>query len=374
MHVKRLLTIVGARPQFIKAAAISRALTSGYGRRVEEKLLHTGQHHDAMLSSVFFDELEMRQPDYRLTPSTDRPIQRLGEMMCGIERVLREEPFDAVLVYGDTDSTLAGVLAASKTGVPIIHVEAGLRSFDATQPEEQNRIIADRLSQVLVCPTDDAVRNLQREHVSGRIVRTGDIMYDNSLYYLPVAERRKGEWWQGLQLRQNGYILATVHRACNVDTPCHLQAILTALLRLAERMPVVVPLHPRTRKAMDGLSDSALVQKIIASPNIRLLPPASYLEMLLLIRRSSVVLTDSGGVQKEAFSLHSPSVVLRDATEWVDNVRCGVSKLAGAEPDRIVDCTMQFLANKPNDETYPPIYGDGHAAEELLRALWERTS
>jgi UDP-GlcNAc3NAcA epimerase len=367
--MKKLLTIVGARPQFIKASAVSRVLASEYGGRVEELVLHTGQHHDASLSAVFFEELGLAEPRFRLTLSSDAPVPRMGEMLCGIEQVLGSYRFDAVLVYGDTDSTLAGALAAAKSRVPLIHVEAGLRSYDRTQPEEQNRVVVDHLSQVLNCPTEESVRNLQREGVGGRIIRTGDIMLDNALHFLPIARQRKEEWWRALGIKDGPYVLATVHRACNTDSPDRLADIMRSLLTLSETVPVVLPLHPRTRKAIENVTENSLQHRFAHCSSIRLLPPVSYLELLLLLDRCSVVVTDSGGVQKEAYFLRRPSVVLRDATEWVDNVRQGVSSLADAVPGVIVSQVRHFLDHAPSEGSYQPLYGNGHAAEELLSAL-----
>ena len=347
----KIVSIVGARPQFIKAAALSRVLRA----RHDEILVHTGQHYDPQLSDVFFAELDIPLPDYHLGVGSDTHARQVARMLEGIEEVLLKERPGRALVYGDTNSTLAGALAAAKLGLPLAHVEAGLRSFDRTMPEELNRVLTDHCADLLLCPSALAVSNLAREGIRDGVHLVGDVMYDSLLRQMQTGspnETRLTQW----DVSPRGYALATVHRAANTDHAARLSSVLQALGALSE--PVVFPVHPRTRKAMldAGLAPSA---------NVRLLDPLGYRDMLLLESHARCVLTDSGGVQKEAFFFGVPCVTLRDETEWPETVECGWNVLAGSDVDRIVAAASRPL---PQGER-PLLFGDGHAAEKIVEVL-----
>jgi UDP-GlcNAc3NAcA epimerase len=347
----KIVSIVGARPQFIKAAALSRVLRS----RHDEVLVHTGQHYDPQLSDVFFAELGLPPSDYHLGVGSDTHARQVARMLQGIEEVLLEERPDRVLVYGDTNSTLAGALAAAKLDLPLAHVEAGLRSFDRTMPEELNRVLTDHCADILLCPSALAVSNLAREGIRGGVHLVGDVMYDSLVRQVEsgrLDEAHLAQW----DLAPRGYALATVHRAANTDDAARLSSVLQALGMLME--PVIFPAHPRTRKAMldAGLTPSA---------NIRLVEPLGYADMLLLEANARCVLTDSGGVQKEAFFFGVPCVTLRDETEWPETVECGWNVLAGCNVDRIVAAARR----PPPQRERPLLFGDGHAAEKIVDVL-----
>lgn len=312
----KIASVVGARPQFIKTAAVSRALRAIEG--VKETLIHTGQHYDANMSSVFFEELEIPHPDYNLGIGSATHGAQTGRMLEAIEGVLLKEKPDWVLVYGDTNSTLAGALAAVKLHIPVAHVEAGLRSFNRRMPEEINRVLTDHASDLLFAPTQTAVENLQREGIpDARIKLVGDVMYDAALYYGAKAERQS-RILNALKLEPKGYILATIHRAENTDDPLRLRAIFDSLAEIAHEIKVVLPLHPRTRAA---LVQASLYDK--AAQSICLIEPVGYLDMMMLEKNARLIATDSGGVQKEAFFYHVPCVTLREETEWVELVELG---------------------------------------------------
>ena len=348
--MKRIVTIIGARPQIIKAAAVSRAVHAHFSSQIEEHILHTGQHYDSNMSEVFFRELGVPEPMYNLHVGSASHGVQTARMIEGIEAVLMQTHYDGVLVYGDTNSTLAAAVAASKLQVPIFHVEAGLRSFNMSMPEEINRIVCDRLSSLLFAPTTTAVRNLEAEGMTKGVVLSGDVMYDNSLYFCKTACGCKTD---------RPFVLATVHRPANTDNEEHLRSIVRALQAIAKTgMAVVVPLHPRTKKRIEDLR--------LNTDDLRIIEPASFLEMIALEKNASVVLTDSGGVQKEAFFYGTPCVILRPETEWVEIVEAGAGILADADYERIMAAYEQ-LANKPID--FPPLYGDGHASEKILEEI-----
>ncbi len=351
----KVVTVVGARPQFIKCAAVSREL-----RQVAtEVLVHTGQHYDDTMSEVFFRELEIPRPDYNLGVGSGPHGAQTGEMVKRIEEVLIKEAPAGVLVYGDTNSTLAGALAATKLHILVAHVEAGLRSFNKRMPEEINRVLTDHVSDLLFCPTETAVKNLEREGIDHGVYLVGDVMYDSVLCNVNLAEKHS-HIVEKLQLRPKGYALVTVHRAENTDDPARLQLIFQGLDQLVQTgLPVVVPVHPRTRKQLELLG--------VSLNKIRLIEPVSYLDMLLLEKQAQVVLTDSGGVQKEAYWLGVPCVTLREETEWVETVAAGWNVLAGCDPDRIVAAAHR---TRPN-ESRPPFYGDGRATQRIVRCLAE---
>ena len=380
----RLLTIVGARPQIIKAAAISRVVRTQFAGQIEEKILHTGQHYDDNMSEVFFRELGIPSPDYNLHVGSGSHAEQVGKMLRGIEAVLGErsmangerKPFDGVIVYGDTNSTIAGALAACKMGVPVYHVEAGLRSYNRTMPEEYNRVVCDRLSTLLFAPTITALNNLERERLGGnglmgeRVVLSGDVMYDNALYFAPKAEE-KSDIIERLGLKKKQFVLATIHRPANTDNAENLRSILRALGDIAASgVDVVFPCHPRTRERLralinDGMSATGSLNDV-ESPHFHLIEPVGFYDIIRLEKEARVVMTDSGGVQKEAFFYGTPCVILRPETEWVEIVDAGAGILADAGYERI----MKAYADLSGREVkFPPLFGDAHASERILSEI-----
>ena len=354
----RIMTVVGARPQFIKASAVSRAV--GARDDVTDAIIHTGQHFDENMSRVFFDELAIPEPAENLGIAGGSHGQMTGRMLEALETVILRDAPDAVLVHGDTNSTIAGALAAVKLHVPVAHVEAGLRSFNRRMPEEINRVVTDHVADLLFCPTPVAVENLRAEGAADGVLLTGDVMYDSALHFMDLA-RERSDVLARLGLDEGAYYLATVHRAENTDDAARLEGILSAL-DAADR-PVVLPVHPRTRQTMERAG--------LAAGGIRLVEPVSYLDMLRLEAGARVILTDSGGVQKEAYFAGVPCVTLRGETEWVELVRAGWNRVAGADPAAVADALAWAEAM---DRTPPaePLYGDGHAAERIVTALAER--
>jgi UDP-GlcNAc3NAcA epimerase len=353
----KILTVIGARPQFVKAAEVSRAMQKR--ANLTEVLVHTGQHYDNNMSGVFFSELELPPPAYHLGVGSGSHGKQTGQMLEHIERVLVQESPDCVLVYGDTNSTLAGALAAAKLHIPVAHVEAGLRSFNRRMPEEINRVLTDHVSDLLFAPTSVAVKNLAREGIQNdKVILCGDVMYDVALYYARKVSARTNVL-SAYGLEPKGYTLATVHRAENTDDRSRLQEIVAALCALADRMPVVLPLHPRTRAAMKRLD-------IEAKP-LRMIDPVGYLEMAALESGAALIATDSGGVQKEAFFHRVPCVTLRDETEWRELIEGGYNQLAGADRRQILDCVDVALASRPNWDR--KMYGDGDACTKIIDAL-----
>jgi UDP-GlcNAc3NAcA epimerase len=355
----KIITVVGARPQFIKAAAVSRAISSNFAGQIEEKIVHTGQHFDDSMSKVFFDELEIPQPQYHLSVSGGSHGAMTGRMLEAVEEVLIKEKPEWLLVYGDTNSTLAGALAAAKLHIPVAHVEAGLRSFNMRMPEEINRIIADRLSSRLFCPTLTAVENLTHEGITEGVSLVGDVMYDVALHFKDVA-RDASDAIQRFGLVEGSYVLATCHRAENTDDPIRLEAILRALGDIANEMPVLLPLHPRTRKI---ISQRGLTH---ALGKVKLVEPLCFMDMVRLELSARVILTDSGGVQKEAFFYRVPCVTMRDETEWVETIQLGWNKLVGANQRLIVDAVLRAV--QPGDVRTQP-YGNGAASNAIIEKL-----
>jgi len=363
----KIVTVVGARPQFIKTAAVSRAIRESRGRRVriQEILVHTGQHYDYLMDKVFFEELELPKPAYHLGVGSGFHGRQTGIMLERIEVVLQKEKPKWVLVYGDTNSTLAGALAAAKLNIPIAHVEAGLRSYNQKMPEEINRLLTDHLSTLLLCPTNQAVKNLAREGIRDdhrRFVRNvGDVMYDAILYYSRVAEKRSNVL-NRLGLLTPDYYLATLHRAENTDNPKRLRSILKALNEIGRKVPVILPLHPRTKKIMK------VYHLFPESRWIRWIEPVSYLDMLHLEKHAKAILTDSGGVQKEAYWLKIPCFTLRDETEWVETIKSGWNVLVGSDGKRIATQVGQReRRGKPLKGN--GAFGDGKASQKILRIL-----
>lgn len=360
--MKKIITIIGARPQFIKAAMVSKALDKTF----EEVIIHTGQHYDKNMSEIFFNQLEIPKPKYNLNVGSGSHGKQTGEMLAKIEAVLLQEKPDFVMVYGDTNSTLAGALAASKLLIPVIHVEAGLRSYNQNMPEEQNRVLTDHISQILICPTDTAVENLKKEGITENVYQTGDVMCDSVLYYSKLATQKINP--QKLQLTgiyenrpiQNWY-LATIHRAENTMDDTNLTNILAAFEEL--KVPVVFPVHPRIRTIVDALMTKNHYQ------NIYFVEPVDYLTMLYLTQNAQKVVTDSGGLQKECYILDTPCITIRDQTEWVETLKNGYNILTKPEKCALVEKIRQAKINQ-NEEKIN-YYGDGKAAIKINRILQE---
>lgn len=352
----RIVTIVGARPQFIKAAPVSRALQKA---RHDEILVHTGQHYDDNMSAVFFRELDIPEPGINLGVGSGRHGQQTGQMLMQIEEVLWGEKPDWLLIYGDTNSTLAGALAASKMHIPVAHVESGLRSFNMRMPEEMNRVLADRVSLLLLCPTTTAIENLKNEGITKGVHNVGDVMYDIALYYKEKAlcKFSLDQW----DLAEKGYALCTVHRSENTDDSQRLVNIFTALQGIAEDTKTIIPLHPRTRNCLQKAGLNSLLQ------GLKVIEPVSFLEMIRLEISAKAILTDSGGIQKEAFFHRVPCLTLRDETEWVETVEMGWNQICGADKDRIM-ATWNSLGNREPDISKQP-YGDGEAAMKIVKLL-----
>ena len=373
----KILTIIGARPQIIKAAAISRAVKNIFPSQIEEKILHTGQHYDANMSQVFFDELGIPLPDFNLGVGSGSHGSQTARMISGIEEVLLKHSFDGIILYGDTNSTLAGAVAASKIHVPVFHIEAGLRSFNMAMPEEINRIVCDQLSSICFAPTQTAVDNLRHEGFNDspatfrngkhrRVCNCGDVMYDNSMYFATLASQRS-TIMQDLNLQPDAYILATLHRDNNTDNPQRLQAILKALTDIAKQdnIRIVLPLHPRTRKILEN-TPSLLPSLTTDNSPVSIIPPAGFFDISVLEQNAKLVMTDSGGVQKEAFFFEKPCVILRPETEWVEIVNHGAGIIADADYNRIVSAYRQLIDHPVH---FPHLFGDAHAAEKILQTI-----
>ena len=383
----KLLNIIGARPQIIKAAAISRAVKNHFSGQIQEYILHTGQHYDQNMSAVFFDELGIPEPHYNLQVGSGTHATQTARITEGVEQVLLQaasegQPFDGVIVYGDTNSTLAAAIAAAKIHIPVFHIEAGLRSFNMSMPEEVNRIVCDQLSSILFTPTETGLHNLHAEGFAPdgikqrvrmpngqgqRLVLSGDVMYDNSLYFSNIADQ-KSDIIERLNLQPRGFVLATIHRPANTDNADNLQSIFAALLDIAEQeqIDIVLPLHPRTRKMLPEQLSQALLERISHTPQMKIIDPASFFEIIRLEKNARVVMTDSGGVQKEAFFFETPCVILRPETEWVEIVEAGAGVIADADYQRILDA---YRALSDKQVNFPPLFGDAHASEKILQEI-----
>ena len=375
----KIVTVIGARPQIIKAAALSRAINEHFKNEVQEVIVHTGQHYDDNMSQVFFDELGIPQPNYNLGVGSASHGVQTAKMIEGIEEILLKEKPDYLVLYGDTNSTLAGAIAASKIHVPIAHIEAGLRSFNKSMPEEINRICCDHCSTLLFSPTATGFKNLINEGFNPDnkkkftidnpgIYHCGDVMYDNSKHFANIADK-KSQILDNENLRGIDYVLCTIHRDNNTDQPERLNAIFKALLKISESKTVVLPLHPRTAKLLNTNLEPDLYNKITNSPNIKILPPASFLDMIVLERHAQMVVTDSGGVQKEAFFFQKPCLILRTETEWKEIVECGAAVITDADEEQIVKSFNNFVDNPPHK--FPQIFGDGNAAAFICKEMLE---
>jgi UDP-GlcNAc3NAcA epimerase len=362
------MTIVGARPQFIKAAVVSRAINKynnqSSNAEIIEIIVHTGQHYDDNMSNVFFKEMQIPIPQYHLGIGGGTHGAMTGRMLESLEGLMLDEKPDVILVYGDTNSTLAGALAAVKLHIPVAHVEAGLRSFNMRMPEEMNRILTDRVSSWLFCPTDTAINNLKREGAGEwpgvQVHNVGDVMYDAALFYRKQA--RVGQTVAGLLERyQEGFYLATVHRQENTDSSERLRNIMTALQEIAEHVPVVLPLHPRTRKHLMEIG--------LDMENVNCIEPVGYFDMICLLNNCRAVFTDSGGVQKEAYFFHKPCITLREETEWVELVEHGYNCLVGAERDRIIAAEKEFISIERKFNVL--LYGNGNAGNIIVELINE---
>lgn len=359
MNIK-IATIVGARPQFIKLAPVSRAFR-GHAD-VREVLVHTGQHYDNNMSDVFFEELEIPRPDYHLSIGSASHGAQTGRMLEAVERVLIKEKPDRVLVYGDTNSTLAGALAAVKLHIPVAHVEAGLRSFNRRMPEEFNRVLTDHASDLLFAPTQTAVDNLRKEgFLDNQVQLVGDVMYDAALYYGAKVDRSRSGL-QRLGLTSKEYILATIHRPENTDDASRLEAVLDGLAEVGAEIPVLLPLHPRTRCAAERLG---LLQRLAG--RIQVTEPVGYLDMIMLEKEARLIVTDSGGVQKEAFFFRVPSVTLREQTEWVELLDLGWTRVVVPDNSAAVSSAIRASLDRKGREGHP--FGDGQTAQAIVRRL-----
>ena len=379
--MKHILTIIGARPQFIKAAALSRAIRNHYSSQIKETIVHTGQHYDQNMSQVFFDEMEVPKPDYNLGVGSDNHARQTAVMIEKLEDILVDEKPDFVILYGDTNSTLAGSVAASKLALPIVHIEAGLRSFNKTMPEEINRIVCDHTSTLLFTPTQVGLNNLIQEgfNIQAKppftadnpgVYQCGDIMYDNSIYYAKLAEE-KSNILKKYNLKSGIFILGTIHRENNTDDPERLNTIFKAFHEIAmdKQINILLPLHPRTSKILPKNLKPETFKNINDNPFIKIIPPVSFLDIVLLEKKCKLIMTDSGGLQKEAYFFNKPVIILRPETEWIEIVENGAGKITDANTENIIKAYHHF--EKKKDLTFPPVYGDGKAAEFICTKILE---
>ncbi len=378
----KIVTVVGARPQIIKAAALSRAIRQSFADEITEIIIHTGQHYDANMSLVFFEELGIPAPHINLNIGSASHGTQTAQMIEGIEKVLLTGKPDYLVLYGDTNSTLAGAIAASKLHIPVVHIEAGLRSFNKSMPEEINRIMCDHASTLLFVPTLTGIKNLEHEGFSAGTIapysadnpgvfHCGDIMFDNLVYFSEIAGQRTNIM-QTLGLQENKFVLCTIHRDNNTDSPERLQEIISAMCTIAEQLDldIVIPLHPRTSKIIESKLPKDLYLRLTGNKKIHLIPPVSYLEMIVLEKNARLILTDSGGVQKEAYFFKKPLVVARPETEWVEIIENGAGIIADADEIKILESVEYFLEKESLD--FPNVFGDGHAAEFICRTMLDQ--
>ena len=369
----KILTVLGARPQFIKAGSVSRAIMEHNSKvksekleveNIEEIIVHTGQHYDTNMSDIFFDEMKIPKPNYFLGIGGKSHGAMTGQMIEKIEEVCLKEKPDWIMVYGDTNSTLAGAIVASKLHIKLAHIEAGLRSFNMKMPEEVNRILTDRVSDILFCPTDTAVENLKKEgfpfnvaNGKQKVVNVGDVMQDGAMFYKNLAQRTSN-----LQLKTSNFILCTIHRAENTDNEERLRDIFEALNEIAKQKQIILPLHPRTKKIIQNLE--------LKIDNLTIIDPVGYLEMVWLIDNCSLVMTDSGGLQKEAYFFEKQCITLRDETEWVELIECGANRLVGADKEKILKAYKNHSKFNIHHSSLN-LYGGGKASDEIIKGLLE---
>lgn len=379
--MKKIITIVGARPQIIKSSAISRAILNRFSTEIKEIIVHTGQHYDEYMSKVFFEEMNIPSPDYNLKVGSGSHGSQTAKMLEGLEEIYLKEKPDAVLVYGDTNSTIAGALAAVKIHIPVVHVEAGLRSFNKAMPEEVNRVACDHMSTLLFTPTSTGLLNLSREGFAmtpegkatadqPQVFHCGDIMFDNSLYFSAVSDENSSIL-ADLGLSDDDYILGTIHRDANTDDADNMESIFLALNDIQEEtgLKIVLPLHPRTAKKLEEQLTNDLYIKIRGNKNILIIPPAGFLDIIALEKNARLIITDSGGLQKESFFFRKPCVIMRPQTEWIEIVENGNAILTDADYGRIIAATHHLLVK--DDYSFPQFYGDGTAAEFICEKLIE---
>lgn len=379
MIKKRIVTIIGARPQIIKSSAISRAIRQHFADKLEEVIVHTGQHYDENMSEVFFNEMQIPRPKYNLEVGSGNHGAMTAKMLEGLEAIFQQEKPDAVVIYGDTNSTIAGALAAAKIHIPVVHIEAGLRSFNKAMPEELNRISSDHMSTLLFTPTKTGLKNLEREGFNLSLVSKatidkphvylcGDIMYDNSMYFSDYSQHNSNIL-KDVGVSDNEFVLCTIHRDSNTDNSDNLTAIFTALQHIAKshHLPIVLPIHPRTRHKLKDQLDSAFYEELMSNPSIKVIPPAGFIDIIALEKNARLIITDSGGLQKEAFFFKKPCVIMREQTEWIEIVENGNALLAGADSEKIIR-SANLLIQK-TDFTFPNFYGNGKAAEFIVEKI-----
>ena len=379
--MKKIITVIGARPQIIKAAAISRAIKNNFSDKILEVIVHTGQHYDENMSQIFFEELEIPFPNFNLNVGSGSHGEQTAKMLEGLENIYLQENPDAVIVYGDTNSTIAGALAASKIHIPVIHIEAGLRSFNKAMPEEINRIACDHMSTLLFTPSETGHRNLLNEGIKNdqkeaasidnpKIYLCGDIMYDNSLYFSAVSEQ-KSKILKELEITTDEFILCTIHRDTNTDDTANLNAIFRALLRIQKtsNLKIVLPLHPRTKEKLNSHLDENLLTELNQNKNFKIIPPLGFLDIISLEKNARLIITDSCGLQKEAFFFQKPCVILREQTEWIEIVENGNALIVGANELKIISSVETLIER--TDFTYPNLYGDGNAANFICKKITE---
>jgi UDP-GlcNAc3NAcA epimerase len=378
---KKIVTIIGARPQIIKSSAINRAIKTKFSDQLEEVIVHTGQHYDENMSAIFFEEMGIPTPSYNLNVGSGSHGQQTAKMIEGLETIFLKENPIAVLVYGDTNSTIAGALAAAKIHIPVVHVEAGLRSFNKAMPEEVNRIACDHMSTLLFTPTKTGLDNLMREGFSEnkdakatanqpKIYQCGDVMYDNSLYFSTISADQSTILMEN-EIVENQYILTTIHRDSNTDIAENMTAIFQALFDIQQEsgLTIVLPIHPRTKSKMEAQLPSDLFAKIANNTHFKIIPPAGFIDIIALEKNARMIITDSGGLQKEAYFFQKPCVILRPQTEWVEIVENGNAILAGSDYTKIVAAFKKLHAK--TDFTFPSYYGDGSAAEFICQKILE---
>jgi len=376
---KKIVTIVGARPQIIKSSALNRAILGPYKERLEEIIVHTGQHYDENMSQVFFEEMKIPRPNYNLNVGSGNHGEQTAKMITGLEDILLKEKPAAVIVYGDTNSTIAGALAAVKIHIPVVHIEAGLRSYNKSMPEEINRIACDHMSTLLFTPTTTGLTNLANEGFSmdtdslanvdsPHVYHCGDIMYDNSIYFAGISDE-KSAVMDALGLVADSFILCTVHRDSNTDYKENMESIFSALIGIAEQtgLKIILPIHPRTKSKMESQLSPVLFNNVMNSSMVEIIPPAGFLDIIALEKNARLIITDSGGLQKESFFFCKPCVILRPQTEWVEIVENGNAIVADADHERILNACHKLLSKK--DFSYPNIFGDGKAAEFICEKL-----